>query len=138
LTGSHDWYEFNGTNFVHPVWKGEANIDESYLYRQTGRLDALTLRLYDPATRQWSLYWGTAKKGLSIPPTVGHFDANGLGKFYDNETFAGKPITVRYTWMHPKPDTWHFEQAFSPDGGKTWETNWISDSVARTADSKVF
>jgi hypothetical protein len=133
LSGSHDWYEFDGTNVVRPLLHDQGNIEEGNLYRPAGRIDALTLRMYNPATHDWSLYWATVKSGLSIPPQVGRFNAAGVGDFYDNETYAGKPIVVRYHWTHTGRTVWHFEQSFSADGRKTWETNWISDSVARTS-----
>jgi hypothetical protein len=63
---------------------------------------------------------------MAMPPTVGHFE-NGVGRFYDEEDYKGKPIVVRYEWSKITPDSAHFEQAFSPDRGKTWEVNWISE-----------
>jgi hypothetical protein len=87
----------------------------------------MTLRLYDAASQQWSLYWGTTKLGLALPAQLGHFDGDGVGEFFANDTFKGRPIIVRFRWELRAGDHPHFEQAFSPDKGKTWETNWICD-----------
>lgn len=133
LTGSHEWYGFDGTSTMRTMWGGKSNIEEDVLLRSAGPADALTLRLYDPKTRQWSIYFGTLKSGLDAIPQVGHFDANGVGKFYGNETIGGKPLVVRYTWTHDKSNSWLFKQAFSADHGKTWEDNWISNSIEKTS-----
>lgn len=87
----------------------------------------MTLRLHNETTHQWSLYWGTKAHGLALPPQVGEFNTLGIGDFYANDTFAGKPIIVRYRWTLRAPNHPHFEQAFSADNGRTWETNWTTD-----------
>jgi hypothetical protein len=97
----------------------------------------LTLRLYDDASHQWSLYWGTKKVGLASGAQVGHFDATGVGDFLAKDTFAGKPVIVRYRWKVLAGDRPHFEQAFSADDGRTWETNWISDYTRASASIKA-
>ena len=85
-----------------------------------------TLRLYNPETREWSIYLVYADQGLlGMPATVGRFN-DGKGEFYDMELWNGRTILVRYQWTPAKPGP-HFEQAFSVDGGKTWEANWILD-----------
>ena len=83
----------------------------------TGALiDGLTLRLYNPATAEWSLYWANASNGvLSLPPTVGRFADDGSGAFYDEEEIAGRQVLVRYLWTDITPASAHFEQAFSTD-----------------------
>jgi hypothetical protein len=86
----------------------------------------MTLRTYSADTHQWTLWWGTKKLGVSPPPQIGHFDSNGVGEFFADDTWYGTPVIVRYRWdtVNGLP---HFEQAFSADHGKTWETNWICD-----------
>jgi hypothetical protein len=129
LTGSTKWVEFEGRSVDRPLWGGQANIDEFTVDSpQAGtKILGLTLRLYNPQTRQWSLYWSNAKAGvMAMPATVGHFE-DGIGRFYDEEDFNGKPIVVRYEWSKITANTAHFEQAFSADGGKSWEVNWTSD-----------
>lgn len=135
LTGSTTWTEYVGTATARPVWGGRANLDELEAESPTTheRIEGLTLRLYNPTTREWSLYWAAGKTGtLGLPPTVGHFE-HGRGEFYDHEDFQGRPIVVRYVWSDITPTSAHFEQAFSADDGKTWEVNWIYDAT-RTKD----
>jgi hypothetical protein len=134
LTGSTTWIEYEGTQTTSKVWNGKANFDEFVAHSRTGDepLEGLTVRLYNPATREWSIYWANAKSGtMAMPPTVGHF-TNGRGQFFDKEDFNGKPIIVRYTWSDITATSAKFEQAFSPDDGKTWEPNWIS-TITRTS-----
>jgi hypothetical protein len=129
LTGSTEWVEYTGTSRSRPVWDGRANVDEFRVHSPaTGaRIDGLTLRLYNPATDEWSLYWANANNGvLSLPPTVGRFTDDGRGEFYDDEEIDGRQVKVRYLWSEITPTSAKFEQAFSTDGGDTWEPNWIS------------
>ena len=95
-----------------------------------GHIEGLTLRLYDPQTHQWSLYWATSKSGAMGVPTIGEFK-NGRGEFFDTEPSGpnGKSILCRFVWTNTNTDTPHFEQSFSEDGGKTWEVNWITDQT---------
>ena len=135
LTGSNDWIEFDGTSVTRKLWDGRAQIEQfetdgvSAKGNGGGHIEGLTLRLYNPESRQWSLYWGTSKSGaLSLPATVGEFK-DGRGEFYDQEPFNGRMILVRFLWSGITPNSAHFEQAFSDDGGKTWEVNWITDQT---------
>ena len=128
LSGSTTWVEYEATQVTRPAFGGRANMDEfTAVNPATGaRVEGLTVRLYNPETGEWSIYWANMKNGvLALPPTVGRFE-NGRGEFYDKEEFEGRPIVVRYVWSDVTPTSAHFEQSFSADGGKTWETNWIS------------
>jgi hypothetical protein len=127
LSGSNDWYGFDGTSVVRPLWDGQGNVEDGTLDMPQGRVLGMTVRIYNAQTRRWSLYWGTASKGILMPPQVGSFDANGVGQFFADDTFGGKNIIVRYKWSHSDADHCRFEQAFSADKGKTWETNWTTD-----------
>ena len=127
LANDHEWYDCYGTSVVSSFWKGGGELEDGDLRCPNRYIAGMTLRLYNEATHQWSLYWGTKKLGLVPPPQIGHFDANGIGEFYARDTFAGKPIVVRFKWTLRAGDHPRFEQAFSPDGGKTWETNWTTD-----------
>jgi hypothetical protein len=125
LSGKSSWAEFDGVTTVRKIWNGRANLVELIADGPAGHIENLSLRLYDPPTRQWSLYYGSYKSGeLSVPPVVGKFTAAG-GEFFDDEMLNGKPIRVRNVWNQITADHCHFEQAFSADGGKTWELNWV-------------
>jgi len=135
LSGNKVWLEYEGSDTVRKVWDGRANLDEFDAESKTTHehLTGLTLRLYDPKTHQWSLYWANAKNGaLAMPPTVGHF-TDGRGEFYDEEVIENTKVLVRYIWSEITPSSAHFEQAFSTDGGKTWAPNWISTITRVTA-----
>jgi hypothetical protein len=128
LTGSTKWIELNGTSVVRKVWNGRANLVELEVDGANGHIEGLSLRLYDPVAHQWSLNFANAKVGSLGVPTIGEFK-NGRGEFYDREPVNGRMILVRNVFSDIKANSCHFEQAFSDDGGKTWETNWIADDV---------
>jgi hypothetical protein len=125
LTGSTTWVELEGTTVVRKVWGGRANLAELKLDTADGPVHVLSLRLYNPQARQWSLNAANASSGTLSVPTVGEFK-DGRGEFYDQEVFDGRTILVRNVWSDITPDSCRFEQAFSDDGGKTWEVNWIA------------
>jgi hypothetical protein len=129
LTGSTTWVEFDGTSVTRKVWDGRSQIEEFETDSATGgHIEGLTLRLYNPESHQWSLYWATSKTGTLAVPTIGEFK-NGHGEFYDHEPINGRMVFVRFIWSKTDTDTPHFEQSFSEDGGKTWEVNWITDQT---------
>jgi hypothetical protein len=138
LVGSTTWVEFDGTSVTRKVWDGRANLEEFETDSPVGgHVEGLTLRLYDPQTHQWSLYWATSKSGSMGPPTIGEFK-NGRGEFFDTEPSGpnGKAVLVRFIWSKTDTNSPHFEQSFSEDGGKTWEVNWITDQT-RVKDEAV-
>ena len=94
--------------------------------RATGQTEGMTVRLYDPATQLWSLYWADSVQGILQPPMVGRFQ-DGCGEFYDRETIGQHSAFSRFTWSDITPTTCHWEQALSVDGGRTWETNWMME-----------
>jgi hypothetical protein len=130
LAGSHDWVEFDGTQDARIVLGGYANEDDNVFNIPGGAYRGVTLRSYDPKTGLWSIWWldGRMPSINLDPPVRGRF-VNGVGTFYANDTLRGKPIKVRFIWKPETHNTSHWEQAFSPDGGKTWETNWTTDFV---------
>jgi hypothetical protein len=129
LTASTTWVEFNGTVAARKIWDGRANLDELQADSPTGHIEGLTLRLYDPRAHQWNLYWASSKVGsMAGPPQVGEFK-NGRGEFFCQDTFDGRSILIRYVWSDITPNSAHFEQSFSDDGGKSWEVNWITDQT---------
>jgi hypothetical protein len=126
LSGSKVWVHYEGTTVVRKVWNGDANLVELDGSGPAGRIEGLSLRLYNPATRRWSLNFANRRGGEMTPPSVGGFDQDGRGEFFADETLDGRPIRVRFVIAPLGADSWRFEQAFSADGGKTWETNWIA------------
>jgi hypothetical protein len=125
LTGSSRWVEYEGTTVVRKVWKGRANLIEVQADGAAGRFEGLSLRLYDAQSREWSLNFANSNSGAMAQPTVGEFK-NGQGEFFDQETLNGRAILVRFVISDVTRDSCRFEQAFSDDGGKTWEVNWIA------------
>jgi hypothetical protein len=126
LTGSTTWVEYDGTTTVRPVWNGRANLVELAVSGPAGAIEGLSLRLYDPASRTWSLNFASIRGGGMSPPTIGGFDASGRGEFFGRETMDGKDVLVRFVISDIKPTSCRFEQAFSTDDGATWEVNWIA------------
>jgi hypothetical protein len=125
LTGSTTWVEYVGTTVVHKVWNGRANLVELEVDGQAGHLEGLSLRLYNPQSRQWSLNFSNSAGGTLSPPAIGEF-RNGRGEFFSQETLNGRAILVRFVISDVTSTSCRFEQSFSDDGGKTWEVNWIA------------
>lgn len=125
LTGSSTWVDLDGTSVIGPVGHGHAVLVELDVSGPTGQLEALSLRLFNPITQQWSLNYVNAAAGTLGVPTVGSFK-NGRGEFYDHEDYGGRTIYVRNVFSDITPSSYRFEQAFSADEGKTWEVNWIA------------
>jgi hypothetical protein len=125
LSGSNEWVEYEGTTTVRAVWNGRANLVELDVNGPAGRIEALSLRLYNPEARQWSLNFANVNGGTMAIPTVGEFKA-GRGEFYSQETLGARSILVRFVISDFSRESARFEQSFSDDGGKTWETNWIA------------
>jgi len=129
LAGCTEWEEFTSTSRCWNLFGGAANIDEFSFPDGT---NGLTLRLLDPATKEWSLNWSSSETGTLLPPVVGHFDAT-LGRFSGDDAHDGTPVRVRYIWSGMTPTAARWEQAFSTDGGQTWETNWVME-FSRVSD----
>jgi hypothetical protein len=125
LSGSSTWTDMEGKTIVKKVWNGRANLAEFASDGPSGHLELLSLRLYNPKAQQWSLNFATPGAGVLSTPMVGEFK-NGRGEFYTYEPFNGRSILVRFTMFSIGQDKAQSEQAFSDDGGKTWETNWIN------------
>lgn len=128
LTGSNRWEQFGLTTVARKILGGPAHIEEYKLDRTSGWTEGLAIRTYDPTSKQWSVYAGDALNGFDPKPMVGSFDA---GRFsgYSYEQWQGKFIFCRVVWSDIAAESFHWEQAFSVDGGGTWETNWISEFV---------
>lgn len=129
LSHSDDWDELSGTVVTRalPMLEGwnesEMRVDSPTTHKH---IELLAVRLYNPTTRQWAIYGSSIKTGAFDPPMIGQFH-DGRGELYSQDTWEGRAIYVRFIWQSLGPDKTHLEQAFSDDGGKTWETNWIYD-----------
>ena len=129
LNNSNVWVEYDGISNHKKLLDSNANFEEFEVTSTDKKLHikAQTLRLYNPASHQWSIYLVDLDNGtLGLPPVVGSFTAN-RGEFFDQEDYKGRAILVRYVWLNLSPQSARMEQSFSPDGGKTWEVNWICE-----------
>lgn len=137
LTGSTSWVEYEGTTVVRKVWNGRANLVELEADGPAGQIQALSLRLYNPQSRQWSLNFSNSRGGTLSPPSIGEFK-DGRGEFFAQESLNDRAILVRFVISIVTPDSCRFEQSFSDDGGKTWEVNWIAtDTRVKGESDKV-
>jgi hypothetical protein len=124
LAGCEEWEEFDGTCVAQPILGGAGNIDDCVVNLPAGSYRAASVRTFDPSTQSWAIWWLDARNphGIDVP-VIGRFD-DGEGVFCAEETFDGNPIIVRFRWHETRSETPHWDQAFSPDGGKSWEVNW--------------
>jgi len=126
LQGSDDWIEFDARVVARPLLDGLGNEDEFRTDHEGGFI-GMSFRFFDRTTKKWSIYWAdTRRSGLLDPPVIGSFDGD-EGVFEGADSFDGKPILVRFTWSGVTTPTPRWEQAFSADGGGTWETNWVME-----------
>ena len=127
LKGSTVWDEFDGTAVVRPILEGHANVNDYEAEAPSGTIHGFALRRFNPRSQEWSIYWASRDTGtLDLPPMIGSFK-DGRGEFYNQEVFEGRSIYVRFVWSAITATSCRWAQAFSPDGGKTWETNWIME-----------
>jgi hypothetical protein len=125
LTGAHDWVDMDGFTTVSRIWGGKANIAEYRADGPAGHIELLGLRIYSPDAHQWSLNFATPNLGTLGVPGVGEF-RNARGEFYDQESIDGRAVLVRFSIWGISADRAQSEQAFSADGGRSWEINWIN------------
>jgi hypothetical protein len=121
-----NWAEYRGTSLIKPLMDGRANIVELSVAGPAGRIEGVSLRLYDPQAHLWGLNYAGLHDGAMTPPVRGRFDGTERGVFYGDDTLAGRPIRVRFVISRISRDEAHFEQAYSADNGATWEVNWIA------------
>jgi hypothetical protein len=124
LTGSTRWLDYAGTSVVRAVWDGRANLGELAVQGPAGRIEGLTLRLYNPRARQWNITWSNAAEGVLDRATMFGGFTGGRGEFFGQDSLDGRAIFVRFVFSDVTPASFRFEQAFSADGGQTWEVNW--------------
>jgi len=131
LSGSNEWVEFDGTVVCRTIWNGLAEVEEFNVDSPEKNIfiKGLAVRLYNPRTRQWTIYWANSKNGTFDPQSqTGQF-TDGRGEFYGQDTVDGRIIYVRWIWSNTTSPAPHFEQAYSADGGRTWEVNWITEQT---------
>jgi hypothetical protein len=127
LANSNEWIEFESTVEMRKLLNGIGNMDVYRTMLDGKPFEGIAIRLFNPKTRLWSIYWADSNVGVMDPPVVGSFDGN-IGKFYCKDTFKGKDIVVAFIWDKTDPDNPVWSQAFSPDNGKTWEVNATNTS----------
>jgi hypothetical protein len=125
LSGSQEWVGYSGTSVVKGVLDGRANLVELRVAGPAGRIEGLSLRLFNPQARQWSLNWASAGNGTLTRPMHGEF-RDGRGEFFGEEDLDGRLVLVRFVISRQGEDSARFEQSYSDDNGRTWETNWIA------------
>lgn len=125
LAGCIEWDEFDAESEAHSILGGSGNFDE-YRTQYAGGFVGATLRLFDLASRVWSIYWADSRSGTLEPPVRGRFEG-ATGLFEGPDMHADQAILVRFTWTREPADAPQWEQAFSQDGGTTWETNWVME-----------
>jgi len=135
LSGSTTWVEYDGITVVRKIWHGRANLAELEADGPAGHLEVLSLRLYDSQAHQWSLNAASSRAGTVGVPTIGEFK-DGRGEFFDSEPFNGRSVLVRNVWSDITSNSCRFEQSFSPDGGKTWEANWVATDTRMKNESE--
>lgn len=128
LANNHEWTEFEGTLSNEPLMGGYSNVDDTVLNTPGRPYRGVALRSFDSKSEQWSIWWLDSRTPLGPldPPMVGGFK-DGVGTFYGDDTLNGRAVRARFIWSNISPSSGHWEQAHSPDGGKTWETDWVQD-----------
>lgn len=127
LVGCNDWDAFEGVQVCRPILGGFGNEDELVTDAfGERRFIGMTIRLFDPRAREWSIYWVDNRSVQLQPPVRGRFDG-GVGTFHGRDAHRGTPVLARFVWTVASPDRARWEQAFSTDEGATWETNWIME-----------
>jgi hypothetical protein len=130
LSGKTEWLDYAGTSVIKPLMDKRANVVELDVRGAAGQITGVSLRLYQPASGQWTLNFANLANGLLTDPMVGAFH-QGQGTFYGQDTVDGRMVFVRFLIIPVSKDQWRFEQAYSADGGKNWETNWIAIDTRR-------
>ena len=126
LTGFNTWVESDGTAIVRKIWDGRANLEELEAGSSTASFKGMALLLYNPQSHQWSQAFANVNDGALNTPLTGEFK-NGRGEFYGQEKYNGRTILVRFVWSDITADSYHVEQSYSDDGGKTWEPNFAAN-----------
>lgn len=127
LVGSTEWEDFDGTSTEWLTMDGLGTFDDNWVDLPGGAYRAVGFRAFDPASGQWSVWWLDGRDPTRVDPPVRGGFKDGVGVFEGDDTLRGRPIRVRFVWSRITQNSAHWEQAFSPDGGETWETNWTME-----------
>ena len=132
LAGCDDWQLFDGSCSAQPLLGGHGNVDDNVLDLPGGAYRAVSLRSFDAGSGLWAIWWLDGRRPHALDaPVLGGFES-GVGTFYADDVFDGRPIRVRFRWDDTTTAAPHWAQAFSTDGGAGWETNWTM-TFARVA-----
>jgi hypothetical protein len=124
LVGNTDWQHFDGSCTMRPLLDGFGNVDDNLMHLPAGTYRGVGLRSFDAASQRWAIWWLDSRHPHSLDvPVVGGFE-DGIGSFYADDVIHGQAVRVRFRWLDTGTSTPRWEQAFSPDGGQTWEVNW--------------
>jgi hypothetical protein len=133
LAGSEEWEEFEATSTARLLLDGLGNEDE-FRTDHAGGFIGMSFRFFDPETKLWTIYWADSRRpGTLDPPLVGSFSGD-VGVFHGDDEWAGRPVRIRFIWSGMTTPTPRWEQAFSDDGGETWETNWVMEFTRAKGD----
>ena len=132
LQGCTDWETFDAIGTAQPVLGGMGNVDDFVPKDWRPNFLGMTLRLFNPATQAWSIYWASNQTGTLEPPVIGGF-TDGVGAFEGDDVLDGRPVRVRFIWSQITPISARWEQEFSKDCGLKWETNWIMEFTRSNA-----
>jgi hypothetical protein len=124
LADCDEWTEFEALSECRKILNGFGNIDSFNTNFDGKAFEGMTLRLFNPNTKLWSIYWADSNVVVLDVPQIGLFE-NGIGEFYARDIFEEKPIIVKFKWDATDTNTPVWSQAFSADEGKTWEWNWF-------------
>lgn len=125
------WVEYSGTSVIKPIAEGRANAVELSVAGAKGKIEGVSVRLYNPQSKQWSLNFASFRDGMLTAPVFGSFDGKGRGLFYGQDMLDGRAIMVRFIVTRVSPTEAKFDQAYSADGGVTWEDNWNAVDTRR-------
>ena len=134
LKGCTEWETFEARCQARLLPGGLGNMDEFTTDHWPG-FTGMSVRIYDRQRRTWRIYWASNRIGAFVPPVVGAF-ADGVGIFQGRDELDGRPVVVRFRWSEITPASAHWEQDFSPDEGRTWEKNWVMDTLTREEQAR--
>ena len=123
LNNCTEWIEFESTQEMYKILNGIGNIDNFQATFDGQPFEGMTVRLFDPKTNLWSIYWADSNNGKLDPPVLGSFE-NNIGHFFTKDIFDEKNVLVVFRWDATDQHNPVWSQAFSDDNGKTWEWNW--------------